>query len=666
MTNFTAFSSLELKRFFRKRNVIIFLVLWLLLSGIVLKETSEYESLVQREEKFKKIEALNFEKFPNYATYGDEGISILYCPALLSIFFNNIGLSPDLIGKLDAIVKLRIFDNYKSKSLFRGIFAGIWSFAGIIFVFGSLLCLFWAAELLNDKEYLKLLSSFTARKKVFWFTILSRVILLVLLLLFIYLTALIILLAHGISLSAGGVAIFIVYFFASLTMLLFFFLAGVGIGIIYSKTGVVLPLMVVWIVFVFVITGLIQGIIESKTLGSIEDYKTEIKKFKVISNFEKRAIERNDEFNRNNIESERKLIEGYYKNDYPKIESLEEDLRSSIHANIELFNKLSLLAPSSFYYLTCIEVSSRGYESFMDFYANLRELKRNFVRFWIDRVFYHDPKVLVNFVQGDENIFLARSRLPKNFILGLALNILYIIVLSAATFWFFNHALFSFPAAEEKSAEEPDIKLDKGELKVWEVHSESFKSRLYAIFSGEIKRYIRKGYTRKWFIKGLDITANRNPGDFFYACHIDNIPGDIKILDFISFISRSCKLSREKKATIIENLKTAAPRGKRIRDLNNSQKGRLFLTILNCQKSDTYIIHDAARGMPIDFHIDLKEKMEALKEEGALIIYVTSNDMVVGKEILSGYFDSPTWTAMIDDFTRIKKYRESLRASKVR
>ena len=34
-------------------------------------------------------EALNMQKFPNYDVYGDEGISVQYCPGPTGIFFDS-------------------------------------------------------------------------------------------------------------------------------------------------------------------------------------------------------------------------------------------------------------------------------------------------------------------------------------------------------------------------------------------------------------------------------------------------------------------------------------------------------------------------------------------------------------------------------------------------
>ena len=85
-----------------------------------------------------------------------------------------------------------------------------------------------------------------------------------------------------------------------------------------------------------------QEILEIKTDGSIKDYRTEIKKFSIMAEFEQRCLETAGKYDEGKYDKFKEFAESFWKNDYPKIEALEENLKSRLKNNIDLFNKLSI------------------------------------------------------------------------------------------------------------------------------------------------------------------------------------------------------------------------------------------------------------------------------------------------------------------------------------
>jgi len=71
-----------------------------------------------------------------------------------------------------------------------------------------------------------------------------------------------------------------------------------------------------------------------------------------------------------------------------------------------------------------------------------------------------------------------------------------------------------------------------------------------------------------------------------------------------------------------------------------------------------YLIDNIATGMPVDYAIVFKERLEALAQAGALVIYLTTNDCSVSEKIGSEpyFYESSYWTGMIE-------HRKSLGAS---
>ncbi|MFC2155929.1 hypothetical protein ACFLRB_05525 [Acidobacteriota bacterium] len=626
MTSFAAFFMMEWQQFKRKRNIIILLILWVSLLLLVINGIHQHENFTQREQEFVEIEALNMQKFPDYDVYGDEGISVQYCPGPTGIFFVSLGISPDLIGKVDSLVNIGIFDNYKGKSLFRGLFTGIWSFTGILFVFGSLLCLFWASEVLGYKKYLKFLSSLRSRTKAFWGVAFSRMLLLTVIMLLISLSAFILLYIYNVKIPAADFTNLLKYFLSTLLFLYFFFLCGLIIGGIHSRTksGCFLVISFTWIIFVFVIPGITQKIAENGAFCSMKDYQTEIEKFKIIADFEKRCIEKAGKYNSDNIEQERNFMESYFNEEYPKVQTIEEGLRDEIKENIDRFNTISLLTPSTIYYLNSLEVSTRGYENFKNFYSYLMDLKRNFVRFYIDRYYYNDPMEMVNFIQDDENLYHAKSKLPGNFPIGLLIQLGYIIILFIVSFFIYKKSLFKLGEEDIRHLGDVDLKMDKGNLYVWLTKEDVFGNLLYNLLSGNFDKMKEKGFPGKVVVNGVDIAAEKNRENFIYLCRPELYPGDLKVKHFLNFYARMFKIPLDDIRTILENPKIKPLAKQSFSELSNADRFHVLLAILQTGKKQVYLIDDIVTGLPVNLIVALKEFMDEQARKGSLVIYLTS------------------------------------------
>jgi ABC-type Na+ transport system ATPase subunit NatA len=70
----------------------------------------------------------------------------------------------------------------------------------------------------------------------------------------------------------------------------------------------------------------------------------------------------------------------------------------------------------------------------------------------------------------------------------------------------------------------------------------------------------------------------------------------------------------------------------RINDLEEVEKRRLLFSIVQLGKSNNYVIHDLAKGMPIDFILEFKENIRQLKHNGCSILYI-SDDVFFAPEI---------------------------------
>jgi hypothetical protein len=429
-------------------------------------------------------------------------------------------------------------------------------------------------------------------------------------------------------------------------VLLFFFSIGTIIGTLKSKITGIITLLSCWFVLLYFIPTAVNTYVTDQSDLITPISKLEIEKMRILMGFERRTLEKagiskHGEQN----DSEREMILSYWNNEYVKLQALEEDMENQMEANISLFQKLSMFFPSTFYLSITNEVSSRGYENFLDFYKVVRDYKRKFFKFYMDKVYFSNFSEVEPFVKRDENIFPARSRLPRNFIAGVSVNFFYVVALFWLSHYCFRKSLFMLPKNESPGAFPRNMKLKKGEFKVLVSEGDLFKNQLFNLFSGETGEFERKGFTGEILIDDIDITAEKNRDNFLYLCHPEDIPGDIKAADFLSLTRRLLGVKNK-------NLNMKPIGRKKFSRLQNHEKGEVLLAVLAMKGKGIYLVHDAARGMPIEFTVQLKEKMEALKEEGALVLYFTPDELINVKSLKKGqkFYESATWCQLVDHY----------------
>ncbi len=656
MTYFNHIIIFEFRRFFSKRNLVILLLIFISMVYLVNTGIYEHKGNLEKASEFQELEALRFKKVTNYAIYSVYGVYLFFNPAPAEFLFKNTFIKSDLKANIDSITKLKVFNSFKDRPLFAAITFNSWDFPGILLLFGSLIALFWGYEVLREKEYVKFLSSFISHKKVFFYLIFSRIVLLILVFIFFLGIILIMLRLHDIGLSTLEYINLSGFFMLCILMLLFFFFAGVIIGLTRSGKRGISKIIAVWVIFIFLIPGIIHTLVENNALDGISDYKTELEKFGIVTDFERRAVEQHGKFDINNIEKGRKVIENYWKRDYKEIEKLEERLKGKIVANINRYRNLSILFPNTFYHITANEVSSRGYGSFIDFYSYLQELKRKFVRFWIDRVYYKDFKVMVNFIKGKENHFFAKSRLPGNFWTGVLIILLYIVSLFSISYFSLRQSLFKITDKEISQIKEIDRKFKRGEISVWRVAGDNFSRLMYNLLSGENRRIRKSGIPVKLMIDDVNIAETRNTIPFIYFCLPEEIPADIKVKDFILLFAGLTKATGKEKKMFLDNPKINALAAQKFGQLDKREKREIFIALSQLGKSSIYLFNNVATDMPVDYAIRFKERLEQLSSGGAVVLYLTTNDCFIFEkgEQEPYFYETNYWTELVDHHKSLK------------
>ncbi len=653
MRTFKSFFIFESRRFFGMRNTILILLLLFLSLIFIQIGINEYKNTLNRKEKFQEFEITKVSHYINYTQYGAYGVRMLFVPSPISVFFINSSVIPDMTSYVDSGEQLKIYNPLKGQNIFALKKFGFSDFSGIILFFGSLLALFYGYETFNNDEYLKFLSTVSSKKRVFYSVLFSRIILMFLVFFVITSSAFLLIIINGLYVPMN---VYFLYFILSILFIsLFFFSIGTIIGTLRSKIIGITTLLSCWFLLLYFIPTAVNTYIASRSDLFTPLYKLEIDKLKILMDFEKRAIEKAGIFKKVD-DAERELALNYWNNELKKILALEEDMRNQMKNNISLSQKLSMFFPPTFYLSLTNEISSRGYENLIDFYNRAQSLKREFVRFYMEKKFFSNFSKVESFVKGDENVFYAQSRLPGNFTESVFINLLYIVGLFWVSYSRFRKSLFILPNHENLESYPRELRLKQGEFKVLVSEGINLKNQLFNLFFGETEELRKKGSPIKVYIGDQDITENEEEdrNDFLYICHPENIPGDIRAGDFLAFIRRLMKKPRKK----TEDLHATAPLdiksilGKRFSRLSNPEKGEIILAILRMKQRRFYLIHDIARGMPIEFTIQLKERMEKLKDEGSLVIYLTPDEIINVKSIRKdrGFYESATWGQLVDHY----------------
>jgi len=660
MKVFKAVLMFEAKRFLCKRNSILLIILIILALAFLQYGIFEYKDILKRKEKFKEIEKIKVNSYVTWTQYGTYGFRIIFIPSPFSVFFINSGVIPDMTAYVDAGERLKIYLSLKGKNIFKMIKSNFTDFSGIILFFGTLLSILYGFDTFRGKEYLKFLSSLSSGRKVFFSMVLIRVILLFTTFLAIISCALLLALINGLFIPVDK---FLGYFILMIFMVsLFFFLLGTVFSSIKSITMAITAVLSCWFVLFYVIPNAINIFIASRADLITPVYELELNKLKIVMDFEKRAIEiaGNFDYSKKVSENDRKLCLSYLNNEFKQIQSLEEKMRNQMKDNISIYHGISMFFPTSYYISSNNENSSMGYENLDAFYTYVQHLKWRFVKFYVKKLFFSNFSKVIPFVKDEEIVFYAKPCISVPF-WGLFINIFYSTVLLLFSFYRFKKSLFDIRNFDNDIMDMPNVKLSSGEFKVFHVEGDLFNNQLFCLLSGiskKIKKMMYK-YKGKFVINDVDMTETNSKKDFLYLCRIDHIPGEIKVQHFFDLITNMMNVPKSNKEDITARFNINLFKHKRFKQMKKHEAGHMMLAILTMKKHPVYVINDAARGMCIDFAIHLKERMETLKETGALVIFLTTDDILLMRSDKPDFYfyETNAWCRVVDDYKRGKNIR---------
>ncbi len=659
MNHFVTLFLLASRRFFSRRNIIVMAILFVIFMYGVHKGAVESRKIWEDGSEFKKIELKIFKSIVNYEQYSERGFKVFFLPPKQGVLFPNPVPLSGLSGKVNSIFSLDINHNCRDSNVIKGNSMLKFRFSTLVIILGSLAVLFVGAAPFRDREFLKSLAKDWSPLKIFLSIILSRIILIGLTFLVILGCSLLLLKLENIAFTGSDFINILWYLIVTCLTLIFFFIIGTILGSLQDRIGLFSSILVVWLLLVFIWPGIVDSIIEDKADKITSSYKTDTQKLQTVNEFEDIAIEKYGPA-RINTEEGKKIVADYYiKNVFPMIEANDEKQEAEIAAVIHEYMTLSALISTTHYLLTCNELSGRGYGNYLNFSSYLRKERREFLLFWIDRVYYHDPKEMKNFVTKDENIFPTRGMKPYNFWTGCFFQILWIILLGTISYLLFKNLLVWMKTNDIKKLGKVDLKLETGKINVRLVKGIALILALYSIFSGKIKYLTRKGFKGNVVLGDMNLAAKKMPIEFAYICHPNNLPGDIKVKVLLIFYCRWYHQTQEQRGKILGSEKIKDHLNQPISKLENDVKFEIIMSLLEMTRGQVYLIDNVTSDIPPDEMVRFKHKMEELTRQGATVIYLTVPRMIelTTLEMKDYYDDGGAWLNSVISHEHSLKYR---------
>ena len=653
-----AFQISEEKQALSRLNIAVALLILAMGLGLLQLHISEFKKTEDQKAVFQDVEKNKVEQFTNYRQYGFFGFRLLFLADPRSTLFMNSTVLKDMTAYIDSGERLNIYQSLKSRAPFdvtKYLFADC---SGIYLCFVGLLAIFYGYMAFLHTEYLKFLASITGKKKLFISTFLSRANMLVQFSLVYLASAVLLITINGVAI---GIDQYLVVLFIKMCgVSLAFFAVGAVFGLCESIFVGLAGAIASWFIPLFIIPFIISVIVSANS-GTIKpENQLEIEKLELLMGHEKRF---NNEtgilpLNKTPTERQSELLLGYYKNEFRKIQALEEILKAQMQECTKLHYLLSAFFPTTGYLALTQEISSKGYENLYAFYQTVIQIKEAFFKEYMKKVYFSsssEPAKVEPFLKGDDNIYIGKPALPGYLLLDFFINLLWIVGLAMLAYYRFNKSLFGLPE-KKKNIEAPrDIALKSGQIIEWCVSSNLLNRILYSMMSNETRDFKKKGYS---FLVTLDdqvLNTAAMRQIFLYLCHPTQIPGYIKVKNFLNLVMDLMKLEDAKRKEITARFSLESIQNKKFRHLELDELGNVFLAILEMKPFNVYLIDDIGRGMLGDFCFDLKTKMDDLwTSSGAAVLFIAGDFYYLSKEsIKKGYFEHDGWLNKVESIREI-------------
>jgi len=423
---------IEYKKFFRKRNKIVFLAFCLIILLLTHFGMIDFKKSIDEQKAFEDNQLEKVNQYVYYDQYGGHGIILMFIPNPASILHSHSILYESL-ARINTAEKLDIFKSIKNKDLFLENL-GYTGLSGFILIFCIPFALLGGYEITKYPDYFKFaFRKNQDQKTLFFLSAFSQSTLLILSFVVLLFICLIWLFINGINIFNNSILLIVL-----IAILILFFLAvGSFCGsIIKDKSMQIAIIAVVYICSIFFIPLLVNkgNQILAKDVESLQ--VLELKNLKDFMEIERKSLKAIGKYkNDGNVAPQEviNIIEEALIKELKTIKNREQSRKIHILKRIKVIQTVLSIFPVTFYLSSTKEMSSCGPLGFIDFFSFSQKTKNGFIIFIIKEKIYGKaiPGHVKPFTKKGENknLFFAKSHLPFNFWLGVFLTPFYAVLL---------------------------------------------------------------------------------------------------------------------------------------------------------------------------------------------------------------------------------------------
>lgn len=427
----------EFKRIFRDRkNLIFFLILLLISLYFVHAGIKNYEELQAEKIKFCQNEKDLLKYYRSYKQYRDFGFRLMAESSPLNIFFGATSIWGNLRAHVDTTPAFEIFDSSKGKLFYKGYFK---DFSGMIYFIGSLLMMYLGVTGIRSLDWLKFKMQFVKFPKLLFTSTISRLFFANLFFALIFSLALLYTMMHSIHFSWQEILNYIFYSIFTLILLTFFYLSGLLIAaLLRFKNSSFVWMIFIWLLFTFFVPVLNRMDLEKGSMKFREPEGVYMENMKELLEFEEEA-ENAYAANKKNQgpghdKMVRKLIKKYRENSLITIENREKGVSADLKKRLQKYEIGSLWFPTMFHNSMAAEVSSKGYQSYLDFRKSVLDVQKGFIYHYFDEYYLKKSEEVKGYLKSEEQVIRTKSSLPRLYWIGVLSTLIYCFIFAVLMF----------------------------------------------------------------------------------------------------------------------------------------------------------------------------------------------------------------------------------------
>jgi ABC-type Na+ transport system ATPase subunit NatA len=174
-----------------------------------------------------------------------------------------------------------------------------------------------------------------------------------------------------------------------------------------------------------------------------------------------------------------------------------------------------------------------------------------------------------------------------------------------------------------------NLQINEGETYVLLSSGDRAVHHLLNIFSG-----LETNFLGRVEIDTIDIRSNwrQCSKNIVHLTNGKEWPLDMKTGDIIAFFKKKRDISEDEFEELYITLDMEHIWRVKIGELEEAARRNILFALAQLKKSKNYLVHDFARGMPLDFNLEFKKNLARLKKQGCSILYL-SDDVFFAPEI---------------------------------